>query len=114
MDLENDLTLLGKIINFVNISNFEKLMGHSVTVPLDNHYHKPVLETLYNEYEKHIPELMIDEKYRLQQQLKEKDKKINELNQKDKEIDSLKNAILEIKNNTVELQNRIKSYIQIL
>ena len=33
-------------------------MGHSVTVPLDDHYHKPVLETLYNEYEKHIPELM--------------------------------------------------------
>lgn len=100
---------IGKNNSFVNISNFEKLMGHSVTVPLDNHYHKPVLETLYNEYEKHIPELMIDEKYRLQQKLKEKDEKISELNQKDKEIDSLKNTILEIKNNMLELQNRIKS-----
>ena len=53
--------------NLVNISNFEKLMGHSVTVPLDNHYHKPLLEILFDEYQKHIPQLMIDEKYRLQQ-----------------------------------------------
>jgi integrase len=95
--------------NSVNISNAEKLMGHSVTVPLDNHYHKPLLETLFDEYQKHIPQLMIDDKYRLQKQLKEKDEKINELNQKDNEIDMLKQTILEIKNNMLELQNKIKS-----
>ena len=95
--------------NSVNISNAEKLMGHSTTIPLDNHYHKPLLETLFDEYQKHIPQLMIDDKYRLQEQLKEKDEKINELNQKDNEIDMLKNTILEIKNNMLELQNKIKS-----
>lgn len=100
---------IGKNNNFVNISNFEKLMGHSVTVPLDNHYHKPLLENLFNEYEKHIPELMIDEKYRLEQQLKEKDEKIQVLKHKDNEIDMLKQTILEIKNNMLELQNKIKS-----
>ena len=95
--------------NSVNISNAEKLMGHSVTVPLDNHYHKPKLETLFEEYKKHIPQLMIDEKFRLQEELKKKDEKISELNQKDNEIDMLKQTILEIKNNMLELQNKIKS-----
>ena len=93
----------------VNISNIEKLMGHSVTVPLDNHYHKPKLETLFDEYKKHIHQLMIDDKFRLQEELKKKDEKIKELNQKDNEIDMLKNTILEIKNNMLELQNKIKS-----
>ena len=92
----------------VNINLAEKMMGHSTSIPLDNVYFKPVIEQLFEEYQKAIPELMIDDKFRLEQQLKKKDKKINELNQKDKEIDSLKNTILEIKNNMLELQNRIK------
>jgi integrase len=95
--------------NSVNISNAEKLMGHSTTVPLDNHYHKPLLETLFDEYQKHIPQLLIDDSYRLQEQLKKKDEKITELNKKDNEIDMLKQTILEIKNNMLEIQNEIKS-----
>ncbi len=95
--------------NSVNISNAEKLMGHSTTVPLDNHYHKPLLEKLFDEYQKHIPQLMIDDSYRLQEQLKKKDEKISELNKKDNEIDMLKQTILEIKNNMFEIQNKIKS-----
>jgi integrase len=93
----------------VNANLAEKIMGHSTTIPLDNVYFKPAIEQLFDEYQKAIPELIIDEKFRLQQQLKMKDEKINELNQKDKEIDSLKNTILEIKNNMLELQNKIKS-----
>ena len=93
----------------VNINLAEKMMGHSTSIPLDNVYFKPAIEQLFDEYQKAIPELIIDDKYRLQQQLKEKDEKIDELNQKDKEIDYLKNTILEIKNNMLELQNRIKS-----
>ena len=94
--------------NSANISNTEKLMGHSTTIPLDNHYHKPLLETLFDEYQKHIPQLVIDDKYRLEEQLKKKDEKINELKEKDNEINYLKNTILEIKNNMLELQNKIK------
>ncbi len=93
----------------VNINLAEKMMGHSTTIPLDNVYFKPAIEQLFDEYQKAIPELIIDEKFRLQEQLKEKDEKINELNQKDNEIDMLKNTILEIKNNMLELQNKIKS-----
>ena len=95
--------------DLVNNNNSEKLMGHSVTIPLDNHYHKPKLETLFDEYKKHIHELMIDDKFRLQEELKKKDEKINKLNQKDNEIDMLKQTILEIKLNMLELQNTIKS-----
>ena len=83
-------------------------MGHSITIPLDNVYFKPAIEKMFDEYQKAIPELMIDDKYRFQLQLKEKDEKINALSEKDNEIDSLKNTILEIKNNMLELQNRIK------
>jgi len=93
----------------VNISLAERLMGHSKTVPLDNSYFKPVIEQLFDEYQKAIPQLIIDEKYRLEEKLKQKDVQINELNQKDNEIDLLKQTILEIKNNMLELQNRIKS-----
>jgi len=93
----------------VNINLAEKMMGHSTTIPLDNVYFKPAIEQLFDEYQKAIPELIIDDKFRLQEQLKEKDEKINELNDKDNEIDFLKQTILEIKNNMLELQNKIKS-----
>ncbi len=86
----------------VNISLAEKLVGHSVTGPLDNSYHKPLLERLFVEYQKHIPLLVIDEKYSLELELeKSKDK--------DDEVANLKNTILEINYNMLELQNKIKS-----
>ena len=85
----------------MNISLAEKLTGHSVTVPLDNSYHKPLLERLFSEYQKHIPQLVIDEKYSLKLEL-------TELQDKENEITLLKNTILEIKYNMLELQNKIK------
>ena len=93
----------------VNINLAEKMMGHSTLIPLDNVYFKPAIDQLFDEYQKAIPELIIDDKYRLREQLKKKDEKINELNQRDNEIDMLRNTILEIKNNMLELQNKIKS-----
>ena len=93
----------------VNISLAEKLMGHSKTIPLDNSYFKPVIEQLFDEYQKAIPQLIIDDKYRLEEKLKQKDNQINELESKDQEIDMFKMTILEIKNNMLELQNKIKS-----
>ena len=93
----------------VNISLAEKLMGHSTSIPLDNSYFKPVIEQLFDEYQKAISQLIIDDKYRLEEKLKQKDNQIDELESKDKEIDMLKMTILEIKNNMLELQNKIKS-----
>ena len=52
--------------------------------------HYRSIEQFFEEYQKAIPDLMIDHKYRLQEQLREKDEKNNELNQKGNEIDMLK------------------------
>lgn len=86
----------------VNISLAEKLVGHSVTVPLDNSYHKPLLERLFVEYQKHIPQLIINEKYALR-------KELDELQKKKNEIEMLKDTILEIEKNMLELQKKSKS-----
>jgi len=85
----------------VNISLAEKLVGHSVTVPLDDSYHKPLLERLFVEYQKHISQLVINEKYALKLEL-------TTLQDKDDEIVILKQTMLEMKYNMLELQNRIK------
>jgi len=84
------------------------MIDHSTTLPLDNVYFKPEIEQLFEEYQKVIPELMIEDKFRLLKQIEKKDEKIDELSQKDNEIDMLKNTILEIKNNMLEIQNKFK------
>jgi hypothetical protein len=76
--------------------------------PLDNVYFKPAIDQLFDEYQKVIPELMIEGKFRSLKQIEKKDEKINELNEKDNEIDMLKHAILEIQNNLLEMRNMIK------
>ena len=81
----------------VNISLAEKLMGHSRTIPLDNSYFKPVIEQLFDEYQKSIPELIIDEKYRLEQEIRNKNVKIHDLEaDKDRRIDGLEIMIHEL------------------
>jgi len=81
----------------VNISLAERLMGHSKTIPLDNSYFKPVIEQLFDEYQKSIPELIIAEKYRLEQKIINQDEKIHELEaDKDRRIDGLEIMIHEL------------------
>jgi len=46
-----------KNMNGINTNLIEKMMGHSVK--LDDSYHKPTIERLFQEYEKGIPELTI-------------------------------------------------------
>ena len=53
----------------INISLVEKMMGHSVTVILDNVYLDPTVEQLFNEFKKAIPELTIDDSVRKQAEL---------------------------------------------
>ena len=90
----------------VNISLAEKLMGHSTSIPLDNSYFKPVIEQLFDEYQKAIPQLIIDEKYRLQSQIQSQQNKIGLLQDKNTEIENLQKTILQIQNNMLELQTR--------
>ena len=78
-----------------NLSLSEKLYGHSVTIPLDNHYGTFTTESLFEEYKRGIMDLTIDPTER--QQLKivtlehEKD---NQLRNMQSQIDSVKELLL--------------------
>ena len=90
----------------VNISLAERLMGHSKTIPLDNSYFKPLIEQLFDEYQKAIPQLIIDEKYRLKSKIQSQENEIDILKEKNTEIENLQKTILQIQNNMLELQRR--------
>lgn len=89
----------------VNLSLAEKLMGHSVTVPLDNVYLDVTTERLFEEFQKAIPELAIDESERLRinnerlqkekSELEKKTNRIGELEKKFDQFETIFNEILE-------------------
>ena len=54
-----------KLKDNANISLVERLMGHSVSVQLDNHYFQPTIENLFAEYQKGMMDLTIDDSERL-------------------------------------------------
>jgi len=54
-----------KTIDGVNINLAEKLMGHSVTIPLDNTYLNALKDKLFIEFKKAIPELTISSEERV-------------------------------------------------
>jgi len=90
----------------ININIAEKILGHSTSIPLDNHYFKPTLEVMFDEYQKAIPDLSIDESAKLRLELEKKNKQLSSLEVKDKRIEVLENALLEIKLNLNELKSR--------
>jgi hypothetical protein len=90
----------------ININIAEKLLGHSTSIPLDNHYFKPTLEVMFDEYQKAIPELSIGESAKLRLELEKKDQILSSVEVKDKRILDLENALLEIKLNLNELKSR--------
>ena len=90
----------------INLSISEKLLGHSTTVQLDNHYFKPTLEVMFDEYQKAIPDLSIDESVKLKLQLEKKNEQLSSLEVKDKRIEVLENALMRIELNQIELKSR--------
>ena len=91
----------------VNLSLAERLMGHSTTIPLDNSYFKPVIEQLFDEYQKVIPELIIDDTFRLKEEIKNKNTKIDELeSDQDRKIMNLEFVVS-------ELSKRLNSKLEI-
>lgn len=85
-----------KLNNDMNLSLAERLMGHSVTVQLDNSYFRPTLDKLFDEYKKAIPALLIDEKYELETRILEQQNEITQLKQKDDRITTLENMVVEL------------------
>jgi len=90
----------------INLSISEKLLGHSTTIQLDNHYFKPTLEVMFDEYQKAIPDLAIDQTIKLKLELEKKDEKLSSLEVKDKRIEVLENALMRIELNQIELKSR--------
>ncbi len=90
-----------KIQEKVNISLVEKLMGHSVTISLDNHYLPVSTEKLFEEFQKNIPDLTISDSERLRVEIELKDKEIQEL-------ESDKKRILELESNMKHIQDLLE------
>jgi len=86
----------------INIVLAERMLGHSVTIPLDNSYLDVTKENLFAEYLKALPELYIDEKYKLESELISKQQQIEELESKDNKIRELELKMQEIQ---MHLQN---------
>ena len=80
-----------------NLSKCEKMMGHSVTVSLDNHYAPFTAESLFKEYQKSIPELTISDTERQSLQIASKNKKLEELENVKHEKRKQEVQILELK-----------------
>ncbi|PBO84912.1 MAG: integrase [Thaumarchaeota archaeon] len=78
-----------KTTHDMNISLAEKMMGHSVTVALDNVYLDPTIEQLFQEFKKAIPELTIDDSQRLKFKNERQSQKITQLEEKIARIEDL-------------------------
>jgi integrase len=71
----------------------ERLMGHAVTIQLDNNYHVPDKQKLFATYQKAIPHLTIDQTEKQKILLEQKQAQITELQVKNKEIASLRKEL---------------------
>ena len=90
----------------VNRDVIEKMFGHSSRIPLDNGYFKPVLEVMFEEYKKLIPDLVLDESYKLKYELEKKNKRLDELESKQAEIISLKSRLSEIEAHLINARSK--------
>jgi len=90
----------------VNRDIIEKMFSHSSRIPLDNGYFKPVLEVMFEEYKKLIPDLVLDESYKLKLELEKKNQKIDELESKSLEIVSLKARLSEIEAHLINARSK--------
>jgi len=79
-----------KLESDVNSNIAEKIMGHSVSIPLDNAYFTPTLERIFTEFKKAIQELTIDPTIRQKALIEKQKEKITDLQQ-----ERLKNEQLE-------------------
>lgn len=100
-----------KLRENVNLSICEKLMGHSVTIDLDNHYLKVPKESLFGEFKKIIPELIIDDSERLRVENDLKEKEIQELKSEKRIISELETRIQSVESllQRVNAKGRVSS-----
>lgn len=92
-----------------NRSKAEKLMGHSMDIPLDDVYGSFLPPSLFEEYKKSIPALSISKEYKLQEQIKKNEEEAKSSNDKlTDELHSLKRDNLDMKERFSALEEIIK------
>jgi len=89
----------------MNISLAEKMMGHSVTIALDNVYLDPTIEQLFQEFKKAIPELTIDNSTRKQAEL-------DQMKQNQSEYEKEKMKYNNLTKDFEEFKEEMKSFIK--
>jgi integrase len=96
-----------------NLSLSEKLMGHSTSIPLDNHYGSFSDESLFEEYKKAIPALSISKEYKLQEQIKKNEEESKSSSDKlTDEIHSLRRDNLEMKERFANLEKGVDELLK--
>ena len=86
-----------KMQNNCNISLAERLLGHSRSVQLDNSYFRPTLEQLFTEYLKALPDLVIDQTLRLEQELENSKNEIKKFKNQEERILMLESQLQQFK-----------------
>lgn len=81
-----------KTTDGINLSYAEKMLGHSVTISLDNHYLNNDLDKMFKEYKKAIPYLTIDETQRQQLKIDELKDETKLLQAKEQEVKNIYEA----------------------
>jgi len=96
-----------------NLSLCEKLMGHSVTIPLDNHYGTFSTESLFEEYKKAIPHLTISSELRVKEELKQNKKETKSSQDKiSEELRSIKEDNEDMKERFASMEELLKKAVQ--
>ncbi|MCH8821856.1 site-specific integrase [Patescibacteria group bacterium] len=92
-----------------NLSLCEKMMGHSVSIPLDNHYGTFSNEAIFEEYKKAIPELSISKEWQLKEELKRnKEETRTSKDMVSDELRSIKEDNAEMKERFTALEDMLK------
>lgn len=92
----------------INPHYAEKLMGHSVTIPLDNVYLEAKPDRLFKEYQKAILNLTIDDKEKLRQEKEQAEAKLSEVEHLRRQQDLMR-AFLEANPDFLKFLNKKES-----
>jgi len=94
----------------VNHAYAEKLMGHSVSIPLDNVYLPPNRDKFFKEFQKIIPDLTLSEAERKQAELERKNRKISELEQNQTQVGLLRQEVADMRKRLGEKSEQVVNY----
>ena len=91
----------------INPLMIEKMFGHSSRlIPLDSVYHKPSLDILFEEYQKGISDLMLDDNERLKIKIQNQQSELERIREKDEQITTLQEQLHEVQKHLKELASR--------